>query len=254
VSARWGAPSDHPTLEPDDVHVWFASLDRHAPELAQFMETLSEEERARAARFHFERDRRWFIVGRALLRAILGHYLALPTSRLAFRYNSSGKPALTGVIDRGGLRFNLSHSAGRALYAVAHERAIGVDLEYIRPLSDVDAMAERIFSPREKVEWRMLPADERLAAFFRCWTRKEAYIKAVGDGFSIPVDRFDVSIGAAEPGGLLLIDGDPEGTSRWTLQDLDPHPSYAAALAVEGGGWRLACWRWPSPAREVVTS
>jgi 4'-phosphopantetheinyl transferase len=122
---------------------------------------------------------------------------------------------------------------------------VGIDLEYIRSDLQVEQLAERFFSRREIATLRTLPPEVQRQAFFLCWTRKEAYLKARGEGLSLPLDQFDVSLIPGEPAALLSTQRDPYEVSRWSLQELTPAPGYAAALAVEGHGWGLACWQWP---------
>ncbi len=203
---------------------------------------LSTDERQRAERFHFERDRRRFVVGRGLLRTVLGRYLQVSPDCLQFRYGPQGKPALAGG---NGLHFNVSHSGELALYAVALEREVGVDIERIASLKEVDDLAERCFSERENIVLRSLPAERRQQAFYTCWTRKEAYLKATGKGLSLPLDQFDVSVLPEEPAALLNTRPVAEEAARWSLASLEPHPDYMAALAVFGRGWQLQCWNFP---------
>ena len=203
---------------------------------------LSAEERARGTRYRFERDLAHFIARRATLRSILAAYTGWLPAALTFCLGPSGKPALARVA-RGGLRFNVSHSAGLTLVAVTRCREVGVDLERIRPQLAA-GVAERFFSPVEVAALAVLPAEDRAAAFFACWTRKEAYVKAKGGGLSLGLDRFAVSLVPGEPARLLQTADDPLEVERWRLEALDPAPGYAAALAVEGWDWHLRCWRW----------
>jgi 4'-phosphopantetheinyl transferase len=154
---------------------------------------LSHDEIARAERFHFERDRRRFVVGRGLLRAILGRYMGIESERLRFRYGEYGKPYLAEEYGGKALQFNVAHSQDMALYAIARDREVGVDIEYIRPFPNLMQIAEQFFSARENIALQAVPEHLKDEAFFTCWTRKEAYIKARGDGLSLPLDRFDVS-------------------------------------------------------------
>jgi 4'-phosphopantetheinyl transferase len=210
-------------------------------ELAQ---TLSYDEMVRAEHFRFERDRRRFIVGRGVLREILGCYLGFDPQQVRFRYDSRGKPYLVERLDKYGLRFNLAHSHKLALYAFTCGREIGVDLEYIRPMPDAEQIAARFFSTFEYTALRMLPENRKMEAFFNCWTRKEAYIKAIGDGPARHLDQFEVSLILGEPAQLLSVEGDPEEAARWSLKALAPGTGYVAAVAVEGHNWRLTCWQW----------
>jgi 4'-phosphopantetheinyl transferase len=241
----WSPPPAGLALSGDDVHVWRASLDLPAARVQCLQHTLTANELNRAERFYFQKDRERFIVARGLLRGILGRYLDMAPDQLRFCYSPHGKPALVGGSGGDVLRFNLSHSHGLALYAITCNRQVGVDLEYIRPIPEAERIAERFFSAQENAVFRALPQNKRLEAFLNCWTRKEAYIKARGEGLSLPLDQFYVSLASGEPTTLLNIIGDPQEATRWALRKLKPGPGYVAALAVEGHGWRLACWQWP---------
>jgi len=240
----WLPPPTDWVLLSDDVHVWSASLKLPTSRIQQLAQRLSTDEYMRAERFYFERDRKRFIVGRGLLRTILGYYLGIEPNLLQFCYGPQGKPALAETLSGSRLNFNLSHSQELVLYAVAREREIGVDIEHIRPITEVEQLAARFFSVREHAMFCALPPSQKLAAFFSCWTRKEAYVKATGDGLTFPLDQFDVSLSPGEPARLLSVKGDRSTVTRWSLQDLRPSPGYVAALAVEGQDWHLTCWQW----------
>jgi 4'-phosphopantetheinyl transferase len=149
---------------------------------------------------------------------------------------------------RGDLRFNVSHSEKLALFAFLNGREVGVDLEFLRPMPDGDAVSERFFSSWERAAFREMPEAQKTEAFFRCWTRKEAFINAIGQGLSHPLDRFDVSLAPGESARLLAIDGDSEAANRWLLRELSPAPGYLGALAVDGRGWELICWHYQDDA------
>jgi 4'-phosphopantetheinyl transferase len=187
-----------------------------------------------------------------VLRAILGLYLDMAPRYLSFRYSSHGKPALAWESGGNAIRFNMSHSRGVALYAVTRDREVGIDLEFIRRDLEVDQIAERFFSRRETVTLRALPTDLREYAFFLCWTRKEAYIKARGEGLSLPLDQFDVSLTPGEPAALLSTHPDSEEALRWSLHELPLASDYVAALALEGHSRSLSCWQWPRPLRSTA--
>ena len=241
---RWHLPPPDLALSRDDVHVWRASLKQPPERGRQLAQTLSCDEMMRAERFRFERDRRRFVVGRGVLRTILGRYLGVEPGQMQFRYDPRGKPHLAEAVGGCGLQFNLAHSHELALYAFTRDREIGVDLEYVRPMPDAEEIAARFFSTRENAVFRVLPKSQKLEAFYNCWTRKEAYLKAIGDGLARPLDQFDVSLAPGDPAMLLHVEGDPLETARWSLQALTPAVGYVAAVAVEGRGWRLACWQW----------
>jgi 4'-phosphopantetheinyl transferase len=247
-AAAWAASPTEPWRGTDEAHVWCASLDPPGGPSRALARTLSSEESSRADRFRFPRDRDRFIVGRGLLRAILGRYLGMEPERIEFRYGPRGKPALSTVPGVEGLRFNLSHSQGLALFALTRDREIGVDLEFIRPLHEVEGIADRFFSPREVAEWRALRGDQRRQAFFNCWTRKEAYLKATGDGLAVPLDGFDVSLAPGKPARLRSVAALPREASRWWLCELAPPAEWAAALAVEGGACRVRYGSWSGDA------
>jgi 4'-phosphopantetheinyl transferase len=207
-------------LRGGDVHVWYAHLELEAGAVGRLAARLSEDERVRAGRFKFARDAR----------------------RLEFAYGEHGKPALEGA--HAALGFNLSHSGEIAVLAAGWNRALGVDVELRRPLPDLDALAARSFAPRELSVLGALPETDRPAAFFRCWTRKEAFIKATGQGLAQRLDAFVVSLAPDEPARFLDIDGDPGALARWTLHDLTPPAGYAGALVVEGAVRAVQARTW----------
>ncbi len=228
----------------EEVHVWRASCRLPADEVWALRGLLSEDEAARADRFRFARDRDDFTVARGVLRVILGRYTGREPAGLRFIYSPYGKPSLDEGAGGGALRFNLSHSGGVALYAVTYGREVGVDVEQVREEMDCVGVADRFFSANEVEVLHSLAPEAQTRAFFDCWARKEAYIKAHGEGLSLPLDSFDVSLAPGEPAALLRTREDAAEATRWTLRELSAGRGYAAALAVEGGGWRLRCWRW----------
>lgn len=243
--SSWFFPATNLTLSSGEVHVLHASLDLPASHIQRLQETLTSDELSRAERFYFPEDRRHFIVARGLLRTVLGRYLETEPSKLRFCYGKHGKPSLVSAYNSAKLDFNLSHSSGLALYAFTNGRKIGIDLECIRVDLEYEQIAVQFFSPQENDLLRNLPHHMKSEAFFNCWTRKESYIKARGEGLSLALNQFDVSLVPGEPARLLNYRGDPQEASRWSLKQLKPGPGYAAALAVEGHGWRLSCWQWP---------
>jgi 4'-phosphopantetheinyl transferase len=233
-------------LPDGDVHVWRASLKAAAPRVAALRRLLSPDEVERAESFHFPRDREGFVVARGLLREILSLYLpGLEPRGLRFIYDRYGKPALKSEAGARGLHFNLSHSGGVALYAVARGRRVGVDVEEVRDVRDYELIAERHFAPEEIAALRTLHPGARRESFFHCWARKEAYVKAVGQGLSLPLDRFAVSLPPEQTERLLHTNYAPAEADRWSLKGIDPGPGYVGAVVVEGHGWRLSCRQWP---------
>jgi len=237
----WKIPLPDLQLSKGDIHIWRADLDLPITGFQKLYQTLSIDERVRAERFHFEKDRRRFIVGRGTLRTILGCYLNVEPSRLQFCYGKNGKPALADTFGKGVILFNMSDSEGLALYAFTRDHEIGVDIEHIRDIPEMDQIAERFFSARENAVFRSLPESKKREAFFNCWTRKEAFIKAKGEGLGLGLDQFEVSLAPGERAALLSTNGDPQEASRWSLRELDPGPGFTAALAVQGHGWQLKC-------------
>jgi len=220
----------------DEVHVWLAKMNSRLTD--NVFASLSLDERSRAERFHFAKDRNHFIVARGLLRAILGSYLRMPPARLHFSYAEKGKPGLA-TRDTGPLNFNLAHSHQMVIYALSRERELGIDIEFIREDLADETVAQRFFSSQEVHALLALPAEYRKEGFFNCWTRKEAYIKARGEGLSMPLSKFDVSLAPGEPAQLLRNHTDPEETSRWTMRALEMPAGYVAAIVVEGMDWTL---------------
>lgn len=243
----WQPAPQHPRLGDDQIHVWRAALTRTPAEVELLRELLSGDELERAERFRFPHDRSSFIVARGTLREILSRYVRLPPAQLCFDYNDFGKPELRAAPVEQMLRFNLSHAGDVALYAVA-AREVGVDVEVLREGVACEEIASHFFSRREVSALMALPAEARRRAFFECWTRKEAYIKARGRGLSLPLDAFDVSLAPSEPAALLSTSGDALETAQWSLQALSPGVGYVAAVAAKGHGWRLCCWQWPPSA------
>ncbi len=218
-------------LKPGSVHVWVVDL-ASAPSTPG---VLSPSELARAARFRFAQDRRRFIASHATLRQILAAYTGVLPASLEFITLPHGKPALVS----GGLQFNLSHSGDLALVALAAGCEVGVDIERLRAQVEMEAIARRFFSPSETEALLAYPEPERAPAFFRCWTRKEAYVKALGGGLTISLSSFVVSL---EPARAKLLSG---VEAPWTLHSIDVHPAYSAALAVACDPAEISLRRWP---------
>jgi 4'-phosphopantetheinyl transferase len=240
-SSKGALANTPPTLGPDDVHIWRIALD--GGDIDRDRAWLSSDELARADRFVQERDRTHYEAGRAALRGILAGYLGSAPDQLGFSYARAGKPALAGGWASSGIQFNLSHSQAVGLLAVSRERSLGIDIEWMNPATSVMEICERFFSAGEISTLRGLPDDQKVAGFFQCWTRKEAFIKAVGEGLSIPLDSFDVSFGS-EPAALKSVRAEFTDVARWKLYDLPIDPEYAAALAAEGNHHKLSYLRW----------
>lgn len=215
----------------EDVQLWRIDLDALASAESRWQAILSPDERDRASRFHFERDRLHFSAARACLRTLLGRYLGSEPQELRFRYSDKGKPELAQPHASSGLTFNLSHSGGVALIGLTRNRPIGVDIEHIRDDFDTAAIAQRFFSAAEQERILKLPPDQQHRAFFRCWTLKEAFIKALGEGLSHPLHQFDVSVDAEAPVSLVTRPNASEA-ELWELHPVEAGAGYAAAVAV----------------------
>jgi 4'-phosphopantetheinyl transferase len=203
--------------------VW---LDQPDTSYARLFGLLSADEQTRASRFIFDRDRRHYVVCRGALREALGQLLDRDPASLAFTYSERGKPALSDT----DLDFNVSHSAGLALFAFSADGPIGVDVEHVQRLVDAEALASRFFSPDETEDLLTVTAAERAQAFFNCWTRKESYIKAIGDGLSCPLDSFSVTLRPGSPAAIRRIDGDD--ATQWQLATFAPADGYVASVAA----------------------
>ena len=222
-----------PTLPRDEIHVWHQDLSGGGPAMDTFARLLSADEIQRASRFRFANDRNEYVVARGALRVLLGSYRNVPPQDLRFAYSEYGRPYLIGDSPPQALEFNVSHSGGIALLAFAQERKIGIDVEKVRRNFATGEIAERFFSRAERAALRELPQEQRHEAFFRCWTRKEAFIKALGEGLSHPLDQFDVSLAPGAPAAILSTRPDAREATRWMLWNIEAPVDYAAALAAE---------------------
>lgn len=231
----WGLPPATLTLSHNAVHVWRAPLNVGANRLGVLEPLLASDERDRAARYRSSHDRHQFIAARGQLRLILSRYLGGEPEAITFRYGAQGKPEVAA------LQFNVSHAGELALFAVARSRRVGIDVEKIRALPDADRLVDRFFSDHEAAVYRALPVEDRREAFVTCWTRKEAFVKALGEGLSYPLDAFDVSVRPDQPASLLALRGDPSATAQWRLQALPIAEGYTATIAAESPPWELVC-------------
>ena len=221
-------------LKKNTIDIWCVSLAVDEPRLMSLYQVLSEEERSKAERMRIHEPRKHYVAARAILRHIIAAYMNEKPESLEFQYGPNDKPALAGELSHKGITFNMSHSHGTALFGVTLEREVGVDIEKIRQDMSIIDLAKRFFSTREYEELMSLTAEDQTLGFFNCWTRKEAYLKATGQGLKFPLDNFDVSLSPGKPAELLEHRTDPEQVSIWAISELDLGPAYAAALAVEG--------------------
>jgi 4'-phosphopantetheinyl transferase len=242
----WQAVDRVPPRPQDlEIHLWLVDLHPPPAAVSALGDLLDDAEQQRAGRFHFERHRRRFTVRRGVLRALLGAYLDREPAALRFEEGPKGKPSLSTTDNPSGLlRFNLSDSEDQALIAVGEGAELGVDIESLDRASDLDGLAERFFSTDEHAALAALPSEQYTAGFFRAWTRKEAYLKAIGTGLSTPLDACTVTVGAREPARFVRIEGQPGEAGHWSLHHLEPAPGYLGALALRRHGNRLRRFRW----------
>lgn len=241
VRESWPVVTDPVALGAADAHVWMAWLDAPEEVLQQWQQVISTEERERMNRFLRPEDRRRFLAAHAILRLLLARYVQVPPEELRFGKDTFGKPHLLGQSRT--VSFNLSHSAEMALFGFARDRRIGVDVEQIRPGNGLEEVADRFFAPGEIATLRSLPAEHRTDAFFNCWTRKEAYLKARGCGLSGGLADFEVSLRPDEP-AILRASVDPQDSVPWSLVHLTPGTGYVGAAVVEGREAKVLCQSW----------
>jgi 4'-phosphopantetheinyl transferase len=227
-----------------DVHVWLAGLDQLEDSLSHLSELLSEDEVARAQSYYLGRDRNRYIGRHGLLRKILSLYLDVSPGEIHFNYGALGKPYLSQELRRGDIQFSLSHSDGLAIYAFTRRRRIGIDLEVIRELPDIDHIAECFFSPEETDHLRKLPPNLQLQGFLQWWACKEAYLKATGEGLTCPLNLVNISLDREKTLQVKNLESDDK-SSHWSLEMLSFSHNYVAAAAIEGHDYRLSWWTCP---------
>ncbi|MGP0129206.1 MAG: 4'-phosphopantetheinyl transferase family protein [cyanobacterium endosymbiont of Rhopalodia musculus] len=227
------------TINPSDIHLWKQHLKVSDLEVNRCFEILNQEEKIKAQKFSFEKHKRRFIVARGTLKTILGRYLNIPAPTIEFTYSSRGKPRLTNKLGGNRLQFNLSHSNELAIYGVTCNRVIGVDLEYIRPMSEAKKLAKRFFCFQEYNHINLLTSPDLEKTFFKLWTAKEAYLKATGEGIGGGLDQVEVSLDSCPQ--LLKL---PKNQSllNWTTSFLIPHPNYQGAIVFQTNEWKLSYW------------
>ena len=244
VTVAWPVSSRIVAPGRGEARIWTADLEPGAAAIDRLVPLLSADERERAGRFHFRRDAMRWIAARATLREILGRCLHEDPRALAFTYGDKGKPALAAPAGGLDLQFSLAHSAHLAVYGVTVDCPVGVDVERLRPLTDMDQIAERTFSRQECTALRGLPVAARPAGFFNCWTRKEAYIKAVGLGLSYPLERFSVSLAPGAPARLEAVEIEPAHVEAWMMAALAPRSGFVGAVVVGARPVDIVCERW----------
>jgi len=236
------APSDLKLAE-GDVHVFCAPLDVPPERLEELLQPLSYDEWQRAGRFHRGRDRQRFLAGRRALREILGLFLNVSPANFVFSYGEFGKPQIAAPDAAHSLQFNLAHSDSMVVYAIARHE-LGVDLERVRAMDETEQIASHFFTSREYGCLLALPEQQRLEGFFNCWTRKEAYLKAIGSGLNEGLDQIEVSLA---PGEAVELRGVPKDSRQWSLHSLIPAAKFVGALATQREDSRVHCWNWNGP-------
>ncbi|NIM96107.1 MAG: 4'-phosphopantetheinyl transferase superfamily protein [Anaerolineales bacterium] len=235
----WETTVEFPQLTNLEVHVWRVHLKDQEEHLLDLFNTLSDEERERAERFAFKPDKVRFISARSSLRTLLGLYLGITPEVIEIVYGPWGKPQLLTTDSDAEIEFNLSHSEEIYLLAFTLRRQVGIDIEFLRPIQNMEDLIDRFFSPNEAMQISRLPEEQQLAAFYRVWTCKEAFIKATGEGVSRPLDEIEISANPEEPTRLINMKNSLGETSRWQIEILTPALGYSSALAVEGTDWHL---------------
>ena len=255
---QWPPCSLAPPLAGDEIHVWATTLAVAPDILETYAATLSPDEMARANKFKFAKHRNRFIAGRGALRAILGQYLSVGPAGLRFAYSANGKPDFAEDFAGSGIHFNLAHTADLAMIAITRIGEIGVDVEGVRPVKNVDELVGRFFSPRESELFQKVPDEQKPVAFFNLWTRKEALLKATGEGITRSLSLVEVSFLPGEPARLLAISGDAVKAAQWRLRELSPAAGFTGAIAIyrgtskiehrtpniEGADAGVRCWKW----------
>lgn len=230
-------------IPPQEVHVWSASLTVSMQQIFAFEQTLATDERHRANRFRFEQDKTRFIASRGMLRDILSRYLNLEPDQVQFAYGEYGKPTLASTIKHTGLEFNLSHSGAMAVYAIAHQKQVGIDVEQHRFLNNLNPLVQQCLSPKELEVFLTLEPAHQQTTFFHYWTGKEAYLKAIGKGLAVPLEQIEIPLDTSKP-TKLLVEESAFQSNDWYLQTVPVSTGYSAALVVEGQNWHPLYQDW----------
>lgn len=237
----WLNPPDNLILGDDEAHVWRTDLELNESLQNSFLKLLSPEEKERAQKFRFAHDRRNFIIARGILRSLISNYLQISPTAISFHYSKFGKPSIANHYS---LQFNISHSQNVVLFAFTKKFIVGVDVECINPNIEIKDIARNFFSKNEIVNLLQLPEQEQALGFFNCWTRKEAFIKAVGEGLSFPLDKFEVSLEPNTPARLLATDWDPKAVAQWSMFSMSPAKDFVGSLVIEGAIEKVKFYNW----------
>ncbi len=259
---QWPFCPDAVPLAANEIHVWATTLSVASDVLENFSATLSPDEQERAQKFKFEKHRNRYIAGRGALRGILGKYFNVGPAGLRFVYSANGKPTLSGEFAGAGIHFNLAHTEDLALVAVTRIGLVGVDVEAVRPVKNVEELVARFFSPRENELFQKVSDHEKPAAFFNLWTRKEALLKATGEGITRSLSLVEVSFLPGETARLIAVSGDEKAAGEWWMRAFSPANGFVGAVAVQWGTFNIQhstsniqlgnageslsvrCWQW----------
>jgi len=242
----WSAAPKDKDLREGEVHVWLANLELEIYSMPKFLRDLSLAERTRAQRLRFDQDRRRFVISKGVLRNLVSKYTDIDPHEIQFSIGPSGKPELAERLQdkRAPLHFNQAHSGHLGIYAFSKHRLVGVDVEEVRPFPDMDQVASLLFSSHEMVVFQSLGPEEKERAFFSTWTHKEAFVKALGKGLTLPLNHFEI---ARVHGGLARIvqnHSQPAKPLNWFVNDIQISAQFSAAVCVEGESWKLRCLKW----------
>lgn len=231
-------------FQPGVIDIFYVDLDKGAPSDSNY-ELLSQDELERANRFFFAKHRNRFIARRGILRKLLSNYLSTSPRALQFQYSEYGKPDLAAQ-GSGRIGFSLSYSDNVAIFAFTQKTELGIDIEHVRQVPEMEQLVQRFFSARENLSFASVPKSQKEEAFFNCWTAKEAFIKAVGAGLSYPLKEFDVSLIPGEPARIIQIKGDKEATSEWSIHRFETFPGYRASLVAKRSSLEISISEWQS--------
>ncbi len=246
VDTNWHSETRLSPLVDDEVHIWLANLELEIYALPKFLRNLSLAERSRAQRLRFDHDRRRYVIAKGLLRRLLGDYLEMEPNEVQFTAGPSGKPGLSERLqnEHGVLHFNQAHSGHLGIYAFCRNRRVGVDIEEVRPFPDMDQIASLLFSTQEMAVFQSLSTKERQRAFFSAWTHKEAFVKALGKGLTLPLNHFEMSRAHGSLSRIVQNHDHSAKSLEWFVKDIPVSTQFSAAVCVEGEGWQLRCLKW----------
>lgn len=239
----WQIPDINITLQDNEAHLWLVNINKSFRDLDYYTALLSPEEKKRSGRFHFSRDKNRNIITYAVLRLLISNYINIDPAQVMYKYNQYNKPEVANR-KNSGLGFNLSHSGNYIIYAFSLRREVGIDIEQKREINYADSIVKRFCSEKEKTEYFSFPPEQRNEIFLCCWTRKEAYIKARGEGLNFQLNNFTVSLNPADPPALLDVSDEPFEKQKWSLYDIEVHNGYYSTLAAEGKNLILRFFKW----------